>query len=148
MQTFALEIWDDETSLVTFYTVRKLGNTPEQDAKQSETDKFFEYYENITKHDEALNRLADLLFEVIEIGLDYKHFPLRLFCLKLNEEIVVLFNGGEKTSQNTQNSNSLSLKFKEAQEFGKRIEAALINKEIIIEKRVIKSGFEDAEIIL
>lgn len=178
MNTFALEIWDDETSKVTFYTVRKLGILPQDDAEKTEADKFFDHYEKIEKHRESLNKLVELLIGVMgedhgasvhffnrflnqinelppkpgrrlfEIGLNFEHFPLRLFCLRLSDELVILFNGGEKTAQTTQQSVSLSLKFSEAQAFARRIEQAIQDKEIIINRKAIESGFGDEDIIL
>ncbi|HRD40176.1 MAG TPA: hypothetical protein PLC65_16235, partial [Bacteroidia bacterium] len=128
MNIFALEIWDNEASLCTFYTVRKDG------AKYNETDKFFLKYDadpKFTKDIEELNFFIldsigeqhgalDLFFNRHEnevkglppkgkIVLDeltylFPEFPLRLYALKLTEEIVILFNGGVKDDANNQHS--------------------------------------------
>jgi hypothetical protein len=144
---FALEIFDDEGAFCTFYTVRW------DDATESETDKFFSKFENDPRLNWALQELSVLLTKVIgnktgalddyfrfeneaqalppkrevavdSITLNYNEFPLRLYCLRVTEEIVVLFNGGEKTSQSAQDG-STSMVFYEANLFAKRIHDAL-----------------------
>ncbi|HMS98987.1 MAG TPA: hypothetical protein PKA12_09585 [Saprospiraceae bacterium] len=153
MNTFALEIWYDEGSYCTFYTVRWI--TYDDDAK-SETDKFFDTYV-VSEHpyedqawklfrlitesignrygatddffDRIVNRAQELppksknwVEEIKDLGIN---FPLRLFCYRITEHIVILFNGGIKESLVTQESEKLSMKFYEAQTFVKRIEEAL-----------------------
>lgn len=165
VSTFELEIWDDETERVTFYTVRW------QDADLSETEKFFEKHEK--SHKDAVQHLLSFLLDAMgtdhgavdaffnrpedgvfglppkgritvdEIKLSFPNFPLRLYALRINdrEDLVVLFNGGTKTSQTNQESPELNLKFREAVSFGKRIEQALRDGMIVIdeESRTLKS---------
>jgi hypothetical protein len=77
---------------------------------------------------------------------------LRLYALRVNHrpDLVVLFNGGTKTSQTNQGSRGLHLKWIEACQFARRIEEALRNKEIIVDhkKRKIFSPNGSDEIIL
>ncbi len=47
MNTFALEIWDDEGSKCTFYSVRW------DDAEENETDKFFNKYDGYYQETET-----------------------------------------------------------------------------------------------
>ena len=35
-------------------------------------------------------------YKVEDIYINYANFPLRLYCLRISETLVVLFNGGEK----------------------------------------------------
>lgn len=173
MISFELEIWDDESELVTFYTVRW------QDSEISETDKFFDKMRRIPEMKEPIQRMAKLITEVIgntygaheaffnrfenratalppkgkikisELELDYAGFPLRLYCLALTEELVILFNGGIKDAQTAQDStDSISTKFYEANEFAKRIFTALNSKEIEIKGRVINDYKGSTTIIL
>lgn len=158
MSTFELEIWDDECDLVTFYTVRWT------DAVLSETDKFFDKYIEIdriaaqellsflrnaigTDHsavDEFFNRPENGVFglppkgliTVNEIRFYYPKFPLRLYALRIRnrEDIVVLFNGGLKSSQTNQGSPDLISKFRDATSFGRRIDKALQEGIIIIDE--------------
>lgn len=89
---------------------------------------------------------------VDEIIFYYPGFPLRLYALRINdrEDLVVLFNGGTKTSQTNQESPDLHLKFKEAVSFGKRIEQALYEGMIVIDEksRTLKSFDGSDEIII
>jgi len=176
VNTFALEIWDDEAKKCTFYTVRWEG------ALQNETDKFFNRYDAIAEFKKPVQRLlsfvldsigddhgaVDLLFNGFEnevVGLPnkgkvnvsgiiflYPNFPLRLYALRVNHrpDLVILFNGGAKTSRTNQGSRDLNLKWIEACQFARRIEEALRDNEIIVDhkKRKIFSFSGSDEIVL
>ena len=161
MNTFALEIWDDEASKCTFYTVRW------EDAEESETDRFFNKYDTIAEfkrpNQELLSFILDSIgedhgaidalfnrFENEVVGLPnkgkvnvsgvvflYPNFPLRLYALRINnrDDLVVLFNGGVKSAQTTQASEALNLKWIEACQFAKRIEEALRDGDIMIDEK-------------
>lgn len=153
MNIFALEIWYDEGSICTFYTVR--CNTDDDDSV-TETDRFFDTYavpehpleekalqlfrlitESIGNRygatDDFFDRLVNKAHELppkpkrwVEEIKDFGiNFPLRLFCYRVTKQIVILFNGGIKDAQTTQQSQNLSMKFYEAQTFVKKIEEAL-----------------------
>lgn len=176
MNTFALELWDDEGAKCTFYTVRK------EDARDNETDKFFNKYDAIAELKDSTQELLsfvldsigedhgaiDLLFnrfenevtglpnkgkvEIGEISFFYPHFPLRLYALRINnrKDIVVLFNGGIKSASTNQASKDINVKWLEACRFAKRIEEALRDKEVMIDsrKRKILSADGSEEIFL
>jgi hypothetical protein len=176
VNTFALEVWDDEAAKCTFYTVRW------EDAEQNETDKFFSKYNAIAEFKESTQELLsfvldsvgedhgaiDALFNRFEnevVGLPNKgevtvgtvaflfpNFPLRLYALRINNRpnLVVLFNGGVKSAQTNQGSGGLNLKWREACQFAKRIEEAIRNKEIVVDhkKRRIFTNTGDEEIFL
>lgn len=154
MNTFAVELFDDHGSQCTFYTVRKEG------CETSETDKFFIKFENSKKHKRSLQELAKFLEIVIaeedgaiedyfrfeneahalppsgkhrlgQISVDFGNFPLRLYCLRLTENLVILFNGNEKTSGTAQSGNT-SMAFYEANAFALKIRRAL-NDSIFIQ---------------
>jgi len=137
-----------------FYTVRWV------DEELSETDKFFVKYENQSTFQRPLQELAKFIskkigdemgaledffrfenaaqalppsgtYKVEDIYIDYGNFPLRLYCLRISETLVVLFNGGEKTA-NTAQGGKTSMAFRDANLFAKRIMDALISKEIYI----------------
>lgn len=137
-----------------FYTVRWV------DEELSETDKFFVKYENHSTFQRPLQELAKFIskkigdemgaledffrfenaaqalppsgtYKVEDIYIDYGNFPLRLYCLRISETLVVLFNGGEKTA-NTAQGGKTSMAFRDANLFAKRIMDALISKEIYI----------------
>ena len=175
MSTFVIELWFDETKRCNFYTVRW------DDAKISETDHFFEKYENdenpfsddayvlfrlITETignvhgaiDDFFDRTEDKALalppkpkrripEIMEIGT---HFPLRLYCIKISESIVVLFNGGVKNKRTAQESDDIRMRFYEAQGFAQRIYQDLQDGTIIIDndKGTLSDYQGNTEIIL
>ena len=178
MNIFAIEIWYDEGSICTFYTVRWL--TDDDDAP-SETDRFFDTYaapehsledkalqlfrlitESIGNRygatddffDRAENKAQALppkpkqwVEEIKDLGIN---FPLRLFCYRITEQIVILFNGGIKNADSAQESKNLSMKFYEAQTFVNRIEEALQSGviEISFDERYMQNFDGTTEIIL
>lgn len=169
MNNFAIEIWDDTSSRVTYYSVRKA------DSKNMEVDKFYDKFESDDENVEHLKIINTLLLEHIgenrgaeielfnrqensatalppagriahEVGFDSKDFPLRLYCLRLTENIVILFNGGLKTSQTAQGSPGVSMAMKEADSFARKILAEW-NKTILLDdtgtRLVNDEGTED-----
>ncbi|MDN3606918.1 hypothetical protein [Kaistella yonginensis] len=151
MANFALEIFDDESPKCMFYTVMV------EDEELSETDLFFKRFFEDSRFKENVMELAAFLsitigtkrgalndffreendahalppplrtkMEEIEFGRD---FPLRLYCLRLSSSCLILFNGGEKTSQSAQDGKT-SIAFQQANEFAKKILDALYNKQI------------------
>jgi hypothetical protein len=59
---------------------------------------------------------------------------LRLYCTRLRDNIVVLFNGGIKSSQKVSDSPDLTAKFREAQHFAKKIDKAIQEKDILMDE--------------
>jgi hypothetical protein len=156
--------------MCTFYTVRWL------EATISETDKFIIKFKDHQQHKEALQHLAKFLdlignekgalksffrfentahalppsgsYAIGELTINYIDFPLRLYCLWLSTELVILFNGDEKTSANAQEGKT-SMVFAEANYFAKRILKALQDKDILVQNsRTIVSYNINDEIIL
>lgn len=156
MNTFALEIFDDTGSQCTFYTVR--WDYPYSET--TETDKFFEKFENDPKLERPLMELAQFLtivianeygasndffkfekeaqglppsgrYKVEEVTINYANFPLRLYCLKITNHLVVLFNGNEKTSQSAQEGKT-RMAFHNANIFAERINKAMADKTLTI----------------
>lgn len=161
MANFALQIFDDESPKCMFYTVLVQGE------EVSETDLFFaKYFKNEKFKNEAME-LATFLsstigakrgaindffreeqdahalppplrteIEEVEFGRD---FPLRLYCLRLSKSCLILFNGGEKTSQSAQDGKT-SISFYQANDFAKKILAGFQNKQIKLcpkERRIL-----------
>lgn len=157
MNTFVLELWDDESAKCTFYSVRW------DDYEENETDKFFKKYHTNPTYRDATTELLNFVLKTIgddhgaldiffnrhenevkglpskgkiqvkEIEYFFPNFPLRLYALKIRQNIVVLFSGGEKDGATNQES-SLNMKWREACEFAKRIDRAIIEKDILIEE--------------
>jgi hypothetical protein len=148
-------------------------------ASTSETDKFFHRMSGIPDMKLHLQEVSKLIIEVIgntygaqegffnrfenratalppkgkikisELELDYDRFPLRLYCLALSEELVILFNGGIKSARTTQESTDvITVKFYEANEFAKRIFEVLNTNEIFIDGRFLRDRTGNPEIYL
>lgn len=173
MSTFELEVWNDETEKVTFYSPRW------SDSDHNEMDKFLLRMERLPEMRSYVQELLELIIEIIgnshganeaffnrvenwavalppkgqikigELEVGYPGFPLRLYCLALNEEAVILFNGGIKDAQTVQqSSDSISTKFYDANEFAKRILGAIRTREIMVQGRSITDFNGNTEIIL
>lgn len=87
MNTFGLEIWDDEASKCTFYTVRW------EDATESETDKFFNKYDTVAELKQYTQEL--LSFVLDSIGED--HGAIDPLFNRFENEVVGLPNKGKVT---------------------------------------------------
>jgi hypothetical protein len=151
MNNFVLEIWDDECRKCKFYSVRWT------DSDISETDKFFKKYYAIPELKEPIQELLSFVLDSIgndhvgEVTFLYPNFPLRLYALRIKErhDVVVLFNGGIKSGQTNQQSKGLHLKWLEACQFARRIDQAIRDKEIFLDKKGwIRSENGDSEILL
>lgn len=172
MNIFALEIFDDLGKQCVFYTVRW------EDAKLSETDKFFEKYEKDIDFERPIQELAKFITNKIgnelgaleyffrfentahalppsgkhkvgEVTINYGNFPLRLYCLRISDSLVVLFNGGEKTNVKAQRGKT-SMAFNDANQFAKRILYAIKENQIYITRneRAFRSYDGSNDIIL
>jgi hypothetical protein len=76
MNTFALEIWNDEASKCTFYTVRT------EDSIENETDKFFNKYDAIPEFKQSTQILLGYIQK--SIGEDHGANDLLLaFLIKV-----------------------------------------------------------------
>ena len=157
MKNFVLEIFDDEFKLVTYYTVRW------DESMENETNKFVlrfakseeyrPFYQQIaallvdmgerksarkhyfSRHEDVASALLPKgTFEINGLEINFYGNPLRLYCTRLNDNMVVLFNGGLKTAQTAQASEDLAQKYREAQHFARTIWEAVQDKTILIEK--------------
>ena len=74
----------------------------------------------------------------IEINPDNNDFGLRLYCLRLSESVVILFNGDRKTAKKAQDCPNCAKYFGFAQRFAKVIDTAIREKDIIpVRKKLI-----------
>lgn len=153
MNNFEVHIWYDEAAVCSFYTVSWVdagdGSSSETDKffdfyavpehplqddamqlfrlitesignKYGAIDAFFD--RNEARAQALPPKPKRSLEEIIQLGIN---FPLRLFCYRITEQIVVLFNGGFKDVAKVQEDHELLQKFRDAQIFAKRIEQAL-----------------------
>jgi len=178
MNIFAIKIWYDEGSVCTFYSVSWVSDeedvpsetdrffdtyaVPEHPLEEKAMQLFRLITESIGNRYGATNDFFDRIEnkaqalppkpkqwieEIKDLGIN---FPLRLFCYRITNQIVILFNGGIKDAESAQESKDLSIKFYEAQTFVKKIEDALQSKmiEITNDKRYLKTFDGKTEIIL
>ncbi|MEX0995945.1 MAG: hypothetical protein WDZ45_02715 [Flavobacteriaceae bacterium] len=157
MNTFALEIFEEQ-ECCTFYTVRCIQD--DDTYVPSETQQFFETFYADENYKQSIQEIVALLDYIgkergahknlfrperkaealpknepracRDLCLDFADFPLRLYCLRITDEILILFNGGIKDARTAQESKA-SMKFHEAQQFCERINQAFISKDIRIE---------------
>lgn len=157
MKNFVLEIFDDAFALITYYTVRW------DESVENETNKFILRFSNSAEHRSYYQQIAALLvdmgerksarkyyfsrhedeasalppksrLEVNGVEINYFENPLRLYCIRLNDWLVILFNGGLKTTRTAQESDDMARKFREAKQFAQRIWEAIQDGTILIDK--------------
>ncbi|MEO0043970.1 MAG: hypothetical protein RL329_3418 [Bacteroidota bacterium] len=158
---------------VTFYTLR------DETQEYSETDRFIERFSNDEQYKEDYYQIATLIEEIGDThgakdiffsrheahatalppnrslvlnGLEilFMHNSLRLYCLKISKNIVILFNGGVKTSLKVQDSPDLMPKFRNAQLWVKKILENIQDKSIIVDnnRAILTTLSGDTEIAL
>ncbi len=69
-------------------------------------------------------------------------YNLRLYCLRISRNIVILLNGGAKESQKVQDSPDLFSKFRWANQISKVITEKILRRELRLEGRRLKGDFE------
>ncbi len=79
------------------------------------------------------------------LDVEYEH-NLRLYCMRLSDHVVILFNGGVKTADKAQKCPVVAPHFHMAQKLCKAIQEAIKNKEIALMNEEtelsIPEGFE------
>ena len=131
------------TSRVSFYTV-VLGTT---EGELSEFEKFDKL--DFSSHLEELGILASVLSEMGLRGAkpyyfvketfsekipivpealkqkNHKDFGVRLYCKRLSNQVVILFNGGIKTKLNPHDCPNVSAHFRRAERISQKVDKAL-----------------------
>lgn len=172
MSNFAVELFNGDGSVCKFYTVRYIDS--DNDDNLSETDKFFDKFFNVERFKQNIFDIVELIDYIgnkganinlfreerdfhaippkdiklskIEINIE-KSSVLRLYCLRLTENVVILFNGDEKTSQKAQEGKT-SMVFNEAISFTQKINEALISKDIKIKRNKLVCSDNSEDIFL
>ncbi len=132
-----------------------------EDAEQTETDKFFNKFENVTAVSSDLNNIVAWLTLIGEkYGAKLPFFrqeaaahalpppmskmirevvvnDLRLYCVWISEEIVILANGGIKESQKVQDSIDLLPHFRFANAMAKQIDEFIGSGEFKFNNKLI-----------
>ncbi len=164
MQTFA-KIEEFYTyKKVTYYSVRI------EDDELNETDKFYERFMDDDEWTEEFADLINWIEYIGEVEGASKSlfreeqgaqalppsrkemnkrgrlfeigYNLRIYCIVINEEIVILLNGGVKESQTAQESPDLVAKFRLATKLNKLINDKIISRELLIKNKQITGDFD------
>lgn len=141
---------------VAYYTLWVEGR------QQSETDAFFSRFENDASLTNDVNLLVTWIQEIgqnrgaksryfrfeneaaalppparimAEIGSSY--CQLRLYCIRLSDEIVILANGGRKASQTVQNSPELMTHFRFANKMAHQLIELIQSGELVTDGKQI-----------
>ena len=130
--------------------------------EQSETDAFFTRFENELSLADDLDLLVAWIQEIgqirgaksryfrfendaaalpppakimAELGTSYCQF--RLYCIRLSDEVVILANGGRKTSQTVQTSPELMTHFRFANKMAQQLLELIQSGELVLEGKQI-----------
>lgn len=118
---------------MSYYTVLREGE------EKSEVEKFFEKFTEDEEHREDIQELRAFIVELGEkIGAKDRYFrfeevaealppkfigmDIRLYCYRLSEQIVILFNGGVKTTAKAQDCPNVAPHFRFANRVSHSIE--------------------------
>lgn len=156
---------------VTFYTVRfemdmKMDDESETDkffhkfendtALTHELDKMITFLKKIGenfgankalfRHERRADALPPQRKMMAKYGLldflETDEYKLRLYCLRLSDSVVILFNGGLKTNDDPEKCHNVSRHFKDAQIFSKKINEKLNDKDFHLSKGSLTSNDE------
>ena len=149
---------------VKYYTFQVEGR------KQSETDNFFSTYENRPEVSKDLEKLVAWITEIgsnrgaksryfrsenaadalpppasIMAELTVGHCDLRLYCVRLTDQVVILANGGIKMSQTVQGSPDLMPAFQFANKMARQLLELIRERSIDIDGKEIMN-LEEVEL--
>ncbi len=137
-------------SKVSFYTVQK------ELVSESE---FYDFLNRMKKDEILIQPLAELLKFIEQIGKSYgarkehfKHegkadalpnhrvaqiaspnkFGIRLYCIRMSSEVVILLNGGLKTARDPKNCPNCSTHFTFANQFAGKIDEAIRERTLLV----------------
>lgn len=150
--------------LVKYYTlVLEIDNDTESE-EISETEDFFGRFENEDKFSDDIENLAYWLEEIGKKRSAKEHFfrfedsanalpppkrvtrqdsgKLRLYCIRLSDNIVILCNGDEKTANEAQKCPNVFPKFRLARSIAIQIDKHFSDKSLRIEGKEL-IGYED-----
>jgi hypothetical protein len=156
-----------ESDEVTFYTIRQSIN--DVDEELSETEKFITRFQD-TEHEyyEEFAILLKLIEQIGERGAHSRYFrqedkaealpskpkevddliikvdsKLRLYCIRLSQNVVVLCNGGVKTKDGAEYCPNVSSHFRFANSIAKRLWAELGDDNIKIVNKHLETDYDD-----
>ncbi len=167
-----IEVFDDQFEKVGFYTIR------DEDRENSETDRFIaRYYDpDSSTYEPGFEEACELiLLWIEEIGkrglkvirpraendaealppkpgtvqkLDLERPPLRLYYVRLSDQVVVLCGGEKKTGKDNQESGTLMTHFRLANAVAEKLTEMMQDGEIWTNDTVLEGDEEEMVIFL
>ena len=150
MNTFYEIVLEERHDYVSFYSLLK------EDEEDTITQQFFDEYAEQPEWIESVDILVQCMDEIGDRGAARRYFrfedaaeaipsrqllnlvvrtsryDLRLYCIRVSDEIVILLNGGVKTSQRVQDSPDLIGKFRFANRVSTEIIKKITDRDLII----------------
>lgn len=150
MSEAELKIFDDSRSC-TLYTIQFLSES------QSEFERFYSKFKDDAVLNEDLLRIVTFINKIADRGALERYFRpegkmkdrvvalpitrsrLRLYCLRLSDKILILGNGGQKTSRTYDDNKELSGYVINLQNFDQLIKEGVKDGTITIEENIIST---------
>lgn len=143
MSTFVEILEAGRSGKVTYYSLQK------EDKEKNETQIFQERYGQDAKYSENYGELANILLEIGQRGAKARYFRhernahalppnyvhgdgLRLYCLRLTDEIVILGGGCFKDTRTAQESAQCRSPFSFMDRVAKALTAAIRDRTLIV----------------
>lgn len=92
------------------------------------------------KHENAANALPKVSPEIIKANLD--DFGIRLYCIRLTDNVLILLNGDIKTKQNPMDCDKVRIHFMNAIKIANKLDKALLAREINYQNVNCLVGYE------
>ncbi len=142
----------NEARNCTFYTIQFLTEN------NSEFERFYNKFKDDVEFNPDLMRIVGFLGKIADFGALERYFrpegkmkdnvvalpvvrsKLRLYCLRLSDKILILGNGGVKSSRTYEDDNELSGYVLTLQKFDKLIKEGVENGTIIVTENKIETN--------
>lgn len=154
-----------EFDKVTYYTIRYEYKDEVVD-EETETDKFLKKF-NTDEYKEPIEIILNTIVQIGKRGAKAEYFrfenlanalpptnqylsefqlltdetsneSIRLYCIRLSESIVILLNGGIKTTHKAQQCPNVAVFFRDANKIAQLVDEAIKEGEIILEEKAIR----------
>lgn len=90
-----------------------------------------EFYFKEERNAHALPKLTEAQIQLF----DNPDFGIRLYCIRLRDDVLILLNGGIKTTQNPEDCPNVRAHFRRVVQIATKIDKAIIQKEINLNKK-------------
>ena len=149
----SIELYEEHEN-VNFYTLQFEG-------EDTEFDKFLDKFPEDSEYDEDINIIIKWIDKIGERGADERHFRpegkfrdsvcaiptyvkcnLRLYLIRLNDNIVILGNGGVKRTKTYNEDSALNEMVKLLQEVDRYLEQRMRTGKVSIYKKSIYGNLE------